>query len=455
MVLGFAAILASAALASPGVAVAATEPPPALAPLDDCRPPSPFPVPYEGFPIEESALPSVGTAHITTIYADFTDVPGDPGAIGGVEEILDAGIEVLETQSGERLAMELETVAQWARMPLPSSEYAGIPMLLMTDAVAAVDGLVDFSETDVLWLVIPPGNLWDRSNEFHPVIVPTMDGTITRGVIFNQGNFEAPREWLVVHESGHTLGLPDLYDTRAIGDWIFPFTGTWDPMGDSLGRGREFFGWHLWRLGWIDDGAVSCVATGTMGVVTLDSLGLRGGSTIAVVRLSESEVLVVESRQPDGYDENVDSKPGALVYRVRTDVPSGNGPIQVMMPDGAPPFESLGESVLAPLAPGERYTDPSGVIVEAIPRSDPGAHEDVVRIDTQALAPAPGPDPVMPPAVVDPAAQPAATTTRLPDMGPNDPAVGGLAAGLLAGVGVILVWLGRTARTRRDRSAEH
>jgi len=452
--LGFAAILASSALAAPTAAMAATQPPPALAPLDECQPTSQLAWPYEGFPIEESALPPMGAARITAIYADFADVPGDPGTIAATEELLGNGIDILETQSGDRLDLEHESVTPWTRLPMSLTEYVGRPMPLLTAAVDAVDGLVDFSETDVLWLIVPPNSLIDRSCEVHPTFVESAEGTLTRAVIFNQGNFDAFREWLVVHESGHTVGLPDLYDSSAgSDDFGYQYTGTWDPMGYAVGRGREFFGWHLWRLGWIVDSAVSCVTPGTVGTITLDSLGSRGSSTIAVVRLAESEVLVVESRQIDGYDENVDVKPGALVYRVRTDVLSGSGPIQVVMPDGAPPFESLGESALAPLAPGERYTDPTGVVVEALPRSDPDAHEDVVRIDTRALAPAPAPDPVVPPAIVVPAAQPAATTNRLPDMGPDDPGVGVLAAGALAGFGIILIWLARVTRTRtrRDR----
>ncbi|MFC9560827.1 hypothetical protein [Agromyces sp. NPDC056965] len=455
-VLGSAVILASSALAAPPAALAATQPPPALASLEECQPTSNLAWPYEGFPIEDSALPSTGAARITAIYADFTDVPGDPATIAATEELLGNGIDILDTQSGGRLDLEHESVTQWSRLPMPLTEYVGRPMPLLTAAVAAVDGLVDFSETDVLWLIVPPNSLMDRSFELHPTFVESMEGTLTRAVIFDQENFDAFREWLVVHESGHTVGLPDLYDSSAgRDDFGYQYTGTWDPMGYAAGRGREFFGWHLWRLGWIDDSAVSCIATGTMSVITLDSLGLRGRSTIAVVRLSEFEVLVVESRQPDAYDENVDVKPGALVSRVRTDVLSGNGPIQVMMPDGAPPFESLGESALAPLAPGERYTDPSGVVVEALPRSEPGAHQDVVRIDTRALAPEPGPGPTEPPAGGAAAVPPGVAIERLPDMGPNDPAVGGLTSALLAGAGVMLVRLGRTARTRPDRLAKH
>lgn len=457
-VLGATAILASFMIGPPATALAVTEPPPALAPVEDCRPPTFVRGVHEGFPVESSALPSTGSARITSIYVDFSDAPGDPAAIAGYEQMLDQGGTILSTQSGDRLTLERSTSGTWDRLPVTAAEYQAVDpndvaRRLLTDTVSVVDGHVDFSSTDVLWLILAPSVITSTSEELHNnVEIPTAEGTVTRAIVFNGADFEPEKEWLVVHESGHSLGLPDLYSAFAEdADFIHRFAGGWDPMGATFSaRGREFLGWHLWRLGWIEDDAVSCVVHGTLGAVLIDSVGLRGHSTIAVVRVSEFEVIVVESRHADRYDEFLaGTATGALVYRVNTDLGSGYGPIRVVMPDGVPPFVDLGTSYDAVLTPGQRYSDPSGVVIEALPRPDPTAHQDLVRIDTRALAPAPVPDEDDLPADGGSPAE-AAGAARLPETGARDLSPAGLGAVMLAGVGVALLVIGRRMH-RRER----
>lgn len=459
-VLGLTATLGWAALVAPGTAIAATEPPPAFAPLEDCRVPN-LRMYGEGFPIEPEALPATGAANVTTIYVDFDDAAGDPATLDRVNAGLDEGIEILELQSGGRLDLVRTGEASgWVRLTMQASAYAGMTagdrfVRLASDAVEAVDSDVDFGSTDVLWVVFAPSTIDALSQQNNFEAIPSAEKTLTRVTVFAAENFEALGGWLTAHETGHTLGLPDLYDTeaaRAGAEWIFPYTGGWDPMGDIGGRGREFFGWHLWRLQWIPDSAVSCVAPGTVVTTTLDSLGSRGESVIAAVPLTRDVVLVVESRQADRYDEFLEeTKVGALVYRVDSLTITGHGPIQVVMPDGMPPFQDLAGSNEAPLAPGERYTDPSGVVIEALDRSDPADHEDVVRIDTRALAPEPTPPPDVPPGDDGTTSQPAAMTQRLPEMGARHADGAATAGTVLLGVGVMLLALGRFAAGRRRR----
>ena len=83
-----------------------------------------------------------------------------------------------------------------------------------------------------------------------------------------------------------------------------------------------------------------------------------------VVPLTETTALVVESRRILGYDSHL-SKEGALVYKVDTSVPTGEGPI-VVGSISKPPDDS------ALLGPGEvwNWDGYSVTVKEVTPEGD-------------------------------------------------------------------------------------
>jgi M6 family metalloprotease-like protein len=113
----------------------------------------------------------------------------------------------------------------------------------------------------------------------------------------------------LLHETGHLLGLPDLYVSGAIGTFH-----NWDLM---TGGGRwptELFAWHRWKLGWIAEDQIVCIAEHGTRVVTLAPLGGAGGTKAVFVRRGRS-VLAIEVRSKTGYDRTRCAS-GVLVYAV-------------------------------------------------------------------------------------------------------------------------------------------
>lgn len=134
-------------------------------------------------------------------------------------------------------------------------------------------------------------------------------------------------------------------------------------MDEDWGPSNDFVGWHKWKLGWLSADQVHCVPhRGTPGEHTLTPVSARGGTKIVVIPTSPHTALVAEARTRGLLDPTV-CRPGILIYRVATHVPSGRGPLRIV--DATP--HSGGcyhdnkyvdpELTDATFRPGDTYTD--------------------------------------------------------------------------------------------------
>jgi len=85
--------------------------------------------------------------------------------------------------------------------------------------------------------------------------------------------------------------------------------------------------WERWQLGWLDDSQINCQST-YPNSVDLTPIEVAGGTKAAIVPLTSTSGIVIESRHALGYDNKL-SREGVLVYRVDSAKNSGNGPIVV------------------------------------------------------------------------------------------------------------------------------
>lgn len=283
-----------------------------------------------------------------------------------------------------RLELRVHPQEGWLRMPAPSTSYgiqrdwdAGLRTDFLDDAVAAADPRVDFGDYDLVYLVADPDAPGVNSDATKVVNFDEpmrADGTDIRRIVtvFEQ---HPPDRNVLAHETGHVFDLPDLYHRPGDGkgDWD-TYVGDWDLMGSQFGLAPDLFGWHKWKLGWLRPWNVDCVpaADGTTRH-TLRPLGARMGagpgfragadSRLIVVRTGPHEVLAIEARTPEGSDAEV-CRAGVLLYWVRGDAASADGPVQVV--DGHPgAHRCRGSSVYppladAPLGAGESYATDAG-----------------------------------------------------------------------------------------------
>ena len=109
--------------------------------------------------------------------------------------------------------------------------------------------------------------------------------------------------------------------------------------------------WSRWQLGWLDSEQIRCVTAGKARVELGPVADPVSATAMAAIPLSDTEVLVVESRRSLGYD----SAPalladGVLVYTVDAAISSGLLAIRVVGDTGNAHLDAysiltLGQSV--------------------------------------------------------------------------------------------------------------
>ena len=130
-----------------------------------------------------------------------------------------------------------------------------------------------------------------------------------------QGGDDGCEDWLpqamgvVAHETGHLLGLPDLYDvggsTAGIGFWGLMGSGNWNVAY----RPAHMTAWSRAELGWVTE---FLVATDT----TLDLGPIESSDTAYVVPIGgTTEYFLLENRQPLGSDAELKGT-GLLIWHV-------------------------------------------------------------------------------------------------------------------------------------------
>ncbi|WP_448810916.1 hypothetical protein [Agromyces bauzanensis] len=416
----------------------------------------------EGFPFSPGVASSTGELTVQVVYAEL---PGHPVGVDGdpwIEKMrhdVDGAVTSLETLSGGRVDVEVRELVDWVTMPNDETAYPesgdqawghAEMTAFVTDAVVAADVAIDYADVDVVWVFFPwVYPLAGRAQATSDLAIPVDGGAVTRAVTLPFVT-DGVLTGTIVHETGHTFGLPDLYDTSSRSG-ASSYIGKWDPMsdadGEEFGTTVEFMGWHLWRLGWIDDEQVTCVEPTSLIDVTLDALTRHGDSVLAVVPTGEHRAVVVESRKAERFNAAI-PRPGVLVYVVWTDAASG---AVFIGPRDGTEFPTDAEGFAnATLVVGDRYTDPvAGFTVTVVESTDTS---DTVRIES-ADAPTeppvdPGAEPVPP---ADSTATPAGgTTATLPPTGSDPTGAVALAVALLL-AGAVL----RSSAHRRRPAQQH
>ena len=311
-----------------------------------CRPAPAVPGVTEGESLPGTVAPSVGVLRAVLLFVHAADAPPDD-SVAAPRELIDSARAWFRSVSYGRLEFRVETVPRWLPLPARSPEYVADAGRYLADAVAAADPYVDFSEFDVVYIAPSSRTPTTATSAILNGFGVRADGRDVRfWVPFGAGFAEQGYEWLLLHETGHLLGLPDLYVRGAAGTFH-----RWDLMAARYPS--ELFAWHRWKLGWLDPSQVVCISGRTTRVVTLSPLERPGGRKAIFVRRGR-RVFAVEVRAHIGYDRTL-CETGVLVYEV-DQTPFRSAPIRIYgaQPDRSSPRKDCSAQWNAPLEIGRR-----------------------------------------------------------------------------------------------------
>ena len=306
-----------------------------------------------------------GTIRATVLFVDFSDGAGTDSPESIVGNWMAPGVAWLANASYGRASVQLNPVLRWIRMPRSADSYGYARGLTFEthrayvgDAIAAADPSVDFSQTDILYIVAARTGTIGFSPTFRGSAGTFVaDGrrlgpTVTFGLdAYNYGRTILP------HETDHLFGLPDLYAFAG----GHPFVGTWDYMGNVF-QPTDLFAWQRLKLGWLDAGQFTCADSGKATDAVLAPLASPGGMKAVFAKTGTTTAVVVENRQPVANDASI-CDAGALVYTVDSAIASGQGPIVVAGGDVSGNGCGYGNRSDAPLHVGESLTVVGGVTV--------------------------------------------------------------------------------------------
>ena len=354
--------------ATPDISVPPQAPVNGLLPIDQCKISTSNPEIYlsSGFPMSRYRdVESSGVIKVAVIYTQFPDAKPSE-ALTALHERIESHVSgIYKEMSFGKLQIDLVPSSEWIMMDKASTQYnllqseAEYPSVVkfVEEAVSKADSGIDFTGIDAV--AVFSTELADGiAGDFQWTLqdrIPTDEGLGVFSTVITGGEW-----WRVdsdpmamAHELGHVLGLQDLYygDSDDTFEDAHRFVGDFDLMGTGVSASPApgIFGWNRWRMGWIDDTQVLCVAPTEGTEVNISALHAGSGVILIVIPLGPTRVVVVESRRAIGWDQNL-IEPGALVYLVDANIETTEGPIQILADSFGDGFDS------APLSAGE-YVD--------------------------------------------------------------------------------------------------
>ena len=354
----------------PGVAVESPSPTPTDGSVSPTPTPSPTPIPTapptppiagrlpseackiangedldfpSGFPITDSAsVATTGTIRVALVFVDFSNAPKQGSSDSYFDRITTKVTADYKEMSYGKLNLEFVKVPGWVRMDKASAAYnvsqAGRgdysdTVAFAQEVLRKTDPQTDYTGVSSIAIFAAEEATGIAGDYAQPLVdsLPTKEPSSIDSVIVTGGGWWID-DWdamTVTHEFGHVLGLADLYDPDP--NTYSPYVGDFDLMSISStsSLAPSMLGWNRWRLGWITDDSVVCVKPTAENRITLSPLQSGTGSLLAVVPLSATRALIMESRRPLGMDQKLPTS-GVLVYIVDTRLESTKGPIKAV-----------------------------------------------------------------------------------------------------------------------------
>jgi len=283
-----------------------------------------------GFPRVRIRLPNSGHIKALIVPIDFSDQTGKDDPLQFFTPLAKDVRDFYTSQSYGKVAFDFEIVPNWVRVPFTSTKYGmggtvgnGDPGGYRNEIINLTDGLIDYSKYDEVYFLVPKEMPMSVMGWGPAYTGPqyTSTGYTTNGatggadMYYNIPNVAGSMWKWMAHETGHTFGLYDedfKHQSASLGNWSI-MAMNWSNEAIELGA------WDRYLLGWLPESQIQCVTKSSLTSITAKiSPIVRQDSALksVMVPLSDTKILVVESRKAEGFDTIRDNHTGVIAYTI-------------------------------------------------------------------------------------------------------------------------------------------
>jgi M6 family metalloprotease-like protein len=356
---------------------------------------------YTGFPGSKKTtasngtlktIPSIGEHKAIVLFVDFSDLPADPRAITEWKNTqIPYAERAFSVMSYGKYKITYEIQDKFYHLPTKYGSYIQKEIVsnplskpkhglefnkLLKSAILVANQDIDFSQYDFVNLVTPT---FDPPSDGGAVTARgfSADGkTIfpaTLGPIDSYLDDPTQKNWLL-HETGHLLGLIHVYNYEG-------GVASWDVMGNVFGI-DDYLGWNKFFLGWIDDNQVNCIdsKSDSESIHLLTPIGSTStGTKIAMIKISKTKAILVESRRKTELDNLSDFNSGVIVYELDTSIPSGKGAIKIVSNPYKYGQDTAGGDVLLGTMSVGKFVETNGYTIKVLKNVQDGDYVSVKK----------------------------------------------------------------------------
>jgi M6 family metalloprotease-like protein len=314
------------------------------------------------FPFAPTVLPITGEIDMALIYVDWADNSGSKDDYDYYQQQVKYFKDFYWMASENKLDMKIHSSAQWFRV---NGSYEALTLgfndeaqrgeapkkqVFYDAAVAAADPSFDFTDIEIVFFAIPRGksvffhggphefnfdwNGYVKTNE------RTIYDTTAPGDWFLRSGGDEPPWVNYVHEVGHMLGIPHQANEGNQQEqrlWVQNPMNGYEIMANQGGAFRTMSTWLRWLSGWLDDSQIACTTKDQVvdEYYELTPINVvRGEKEALVIKLSDTKVIVVESRRFDPYFDRKtpNNKNGVIAYTVDATKGSAQGNQALLSP---------------------------------------------------------------------------------------------------------------------------